>query len=116
MRKRPWFWRLTLLSTIIALLIGLILMRAAAQDELSMLHRDVATYRSLGAAIRLLLIGALAISWPHIVTAAEKRGAIHEKTAAGLCDARWRLLTWMLAAELLIGGDVLNVIATGQAS
>lgn len=116
MRRRPWLLRTTLLAGLIVLVVALTLLRAAKYDALTTLHHDIANFRETGTAIRLLLIIALAVFWSRIVTAAETRGAIHKTAALVLHDARWRLLAWLIAAELLIGVDIATVVVTRVAA
>jgi hypothetical protein len=111
-RKRSWLVRTMLFATLLAVVIGVILLRTAKHGTLVELQRDVASYRPIGAAFRLAIVGALVAAGPRLLSAAEKRGVVSRSTALLLQQARWRLFGWFVTAEFLIGIDLASVVAT----
>ncbi len=67
--------------------------------------------------IRCLLIALLAMGWPLIVNALHRWGRIDEAQAATLLALRWRIVTWLVVIELVLGQNLLGqVLAVLQGS
>ena len=59
-------------------------------------------------AIRLLVIGLVALSWPAITRTLHRWGRIDETGAARVLSLRWRVVTWFVVIELLLGQNLLG--------
>ena len=60
------------------------------------------------ALIRLLVISLVALSWPGIVSAFYRWGRIDAVGATRLLLLRWRIVTWLVVVELMIGQNLLS--------
>jgi hypothetical protein len=58
-------------------------------------------------AIRLTIIGLIALIWPKLVQYSEGSGAISIERSAELRKLRWRIISWLLVIELLLGQNLI---------
>jgi hypothetical protein len=59
-------------------------------------------------AIRLLLIGVVALAWPAMTRALHRWGRVDEAGVGRLSSLRWRVVTWLVVIELLLGQNLLG--------
>ena len=58
-------------------------------------------------ALRLGIIGLIALAWPRLIRHSEHRGYISIDRSIELVSMRWRILTWLLLIEMLIGQNLM---------
>ena len=101
--RRRWFFALLLIAIAGVLLIGGALWQAVNVSSLGAVAEQVDATKPYLAAIRLTLIGVLAITWPYwpAWTSGGKRWKPEQK--ADWQALRWRVIGWLVAFELIIG-------------
>ena len=52
----------------------------------------------------------MAIAWPWLVNGLHRWGRIDETQAAKLIAARWRIVTWLVMIELVLGQNLLGQV------
>ncbi len=107
MAKRPWFLRLCVLTIVSAIMIGAVLMVSLKSTSLESLQSSIDDYRTKMTAIRLTIIGLIALIWPKLVQHTERSGAISIERSTELRKLRWRIVGWLLVIELLLGQDLI---------
>lgn len=107
-RRRRWFVLLTLLAFGLALGIGTFLWQAVQASSLVAIQTRVELMKPLFITVRLLLIGLVALGWPAVTRWLHRRGRIDEGGAGRLLSLRWRIVTWLLIIELLLGQNLLG--------
>ena len=69
--------------------------------------------------IRLFLIGLVAVAWPFVTNNLHRWGRIDESQATMMLALRWRIVTWLLVIEMVLGqnllGRVLSVLPGSRA-
>ena len=107
MAKRPWFPRLCVLTIVSAIMIGAVLMVSLKSTSLESLQSSIDDYRTNMTAIRLMIIGLIALIWPILVQYTERSGAISIERSTELRKLRWRIISWLLVIELLLGQNLI---------
>lgn len=107
MVKRLWFLRLCVLTIVSAIMIGAVLMVSLKSTSLESLQSSIDDYRTKMTAIRLMIIGLIALIWPKLVQHTERSGAISIERSTELRKLRWRIISWLLVIELLLGQDLI---------
>ncbi len=107
MAKRPWFLRLCVLAIVSAIVIGAVLMVSLKSTNLESLQSSIGDYRTRMTAIRLTIIGLIALIWPKLVQQTERSGAISTERSTELRKLRWRIISWLLVIELLLGQNLI---------
>ena len=106
--RRRWFVLLTLLAFGLALGIGALLWHAVQTASIVAVQSRIEVIQPVFTAIRLLVIGLVALSWPAVTRALHRRGRVDEACAARLLSLRWRILTWLVMIELMLGQNLLG--------
>jgi hypothetical protein len=107
-RRRRWLVLLTLLAFGLALGIGAFLWHAVQTSSLVAIQTRVELMQPIFTTVRLLLIGLVALAWPAMTRLLHRRGRIDESGAGRLLSLRWRIITWLLIIELLLGHNLLG--------
>ena len=107
MAKRPWFLRLCVLTIVSAIMIGAVLIVSLKSTSLESLQSSMDDYRTKMTAIRLTIIGLIALIWPKLVQHTERSGAISIERSTELRKLRWRIISWLLVIELLLGQNLI---------
>ena len=110
--RRRWFVLLTLLVFGLALGIGAFLWHAVQTASIATTQIRVEAMRPTFTMIRCLVIGLVALSWPAMTRALHRRGRVDEAGAARLLSLRWRILTWLVTIELMLGQNLLSRFLT----
>ena len=58
--------------------------------------------------IRLLVIGLVALLWPAVTRMLHRWGRVEEAGVKRLLSLRWRVVTWLVVIELLLGQNLLG--------
>ena len=110
MAKRPWFLRLCVLTIVSAIMIGAVLLVSLKSTSLGSLQSSIDDYRTKMTAIRLMIIGLIALIWPKLVQYTERSGAISIERSTELRKLRWRIISWLLVIELLLGQNLIGQV------
>lgn len=115
--RRRWFVLLTLLAFGLALGAGAILWHSVETTSVVEMQTRIDALKPLMTGIRVSLIALLAIVWPWIVNTLERWGRLDETQATNLLAVRWRIVTWFVVIELVLGQNLLGqVLAVRQGS
>ncbi len=107
MANRSWFLRLCVLTIVSAIMIGAVLMVWLKSSSLESLQSNIDDYRTKMTVIRLMIIGLIALIWPKLVQYSERSGAISIERSTELRNLRWRIISWLLVIELLLGQNLI---------
>ncbi len=107
-RRRRWFVGLSLLFVGLIFAVGALLWQAAELSSMAAVSEQVARLKSSAGAIRLLLIGLLALLWPKLIDRVIHYGRVDAARRSELQSLRWRVVTWLLIMELMIGQDLFS--------
>lgn len=106
--RRRWFVLLTLLTFGLALGIGAFLWHAVQTSSVVAIQTRIEVMKPVVTAIRLLLIGVVALAWPAMTRALHQWGRVDEAGVGRLSSLRWRIVTWLVVIELLLGQNLLG--------
>ena len=106
--RRRWFVMLTLLAFGLALGIGAFLWQSVQTSSVAAIQTRIDVMKPVFTTIRFLLISLLALSWPAITRGLHRLGRIDEAGAARLLSLRWRIVTWLVVIELMLGQNLLS--------
>jgi hypothetical protein len=100
---------------IIAVIVAGGLILTAQHTDLDTLRMNIENYRLATTVVRLGAIALIALAWPKLVRASEQRGHISLDRSAELTGLRWRIVTWLLLIEILVGQNLIGVLWTAPA-
>ena len=98
--RRPWTLAFTALMGIGALGIGLVLWHTGAGFKHTAITEPLATIKFWSRVIRLALIILLGAAWPWMI---RQRVSKNDARFEAVMRARWRVMTWLLVVELILG-------------
>jgi len=101
--RRRWFFFLLLTAIAGVLLVGGALWQAVNVSSLGEVAEQVDDTKPYLAAIRLALIGFLAITWTYWPAWTGRAKCWNPAQSAGWQALRWRVVGWLVAIELVIG-------------
>jgi len=110
--RRRWFVLLTLLAFGLALGIGAFLWHAVQTSSVAAIQTRIEVMKPVATAIRLLLIGLVALAWPAMTRGLHRWGRVDEAGAARLLSLRWRIVIWLGVIELVLGQNLLSRFLT----
>ncbi len=110
--RRYWFLGLSLLALALVLAVGALLWQAVELTSLAAVSRTIDDFKPLAGAVRLILIGLLALFWPRLVAFAARTRNADDRTKAYWLALRWRVTGWLLVIELVLGQDLLGRFLT----
>lgn len=105
--QRRWFWRLCLITVLAAIAIGVALLLLLKGSSITSLRAGVDAYHFPLTALRLGIIGLIALAWPRLIRHSEHWGYISIDRSIELASMRWRILAWLLLIEMLIGQNLI---------
>ena len=106
--RRRWFILLTLLAFGLALGIGVFLWQSVQTSSVVAIKNRIDVMKPVLTAVRFLLIGLVALTWPAIVRGLRRWKRIDEEGMARLLALRWRIVSWVLVIELMLGQNLLG--------
>ena len=117
MHQRRWFWRLSVLTVVLALTLGTLVMHALQSSSVVAIQSSIHAYTPLLTGLRLTVIGLIAYLWPRLIQYAHQTGRIQEERKTALLSLRWQTVGWLLIIELLLAQNLLGrlTIAMGWA-
>jgi hypothetical protein len=112
--RRRWLVTLSLAAPLVAFASGVLLWQAVELSSLTSVSERVEKTKPLMSALRLALIGLLAVLWPWLSRLGVRLGAATE-TARDWMALRWRIVGWLLVIELIVGlnlfGRLISAVA-----
>ena len=115
--RRRWFFLLTLLAFTLMLITGGILWHSVGTSSISEIQTLVDALKPVFTGIRLFMIALLAMAWPFLSSGLYRWGRIDEDQRDILDNLRWRVVTWLVVIELVLGQNLLGqVLALLQGS
>ena len=108
--QRRWFVGLSALALILAVIMAGLLAVTGHHGDLKTLHSNIQNYRLATTAVRLSAIALIALAWPKLVRASEQRGHISLERSVELQALRWRIVTWLLLIEALVGQNLISAM------
>ena len=114
---RRWFFLLTLLASALALVAGGILWHSVETSSVVAMQTRVDAMKPVFTGIRLFLIAVVAMAWPFVTSNLQRWGRIDEVQATTMLAMRWRVVTWLVVIEGVLGQNLLGqVLAVLQGS
>ena len=110
--RRRWFFLLTLLAFALALVAGGILWYSAETSSVSEIQTRVDAMKPVFTGIRLFLITLVAVAWPFVTNNLHRWGRIDEEQATTMLALRWRIVTWLVVIEGVLGQNLLGQVLT----
>jgi len=101
--RRRWFFALLFTAVAGVVLIGVALWQAVNITSLGEVAQQVDDTKPYLTAIRLVLIGLLAITWPYWPAWTGRSERWNPAQSASWQALRWRVVGWLVAFELIIG-------------
>jgi hypothetical protein len=118
LRRRGFFF-MTLLAIVLTMAMGGMLWYSIETSSLSAIQTRVAAIKPIFTVIRLFLITLVAILWPFITNGLHLMGKIDADQQATLNTLRWRIVTWLVVFELVLGqnliGQILKILQESRA-
>ncbi len=115
--RRRWFLLLTLLAVVLVLSTGGILWHSVNTSSISDVQIRIDAMKPIFSGIRLFLITLVAMTWPFFTDGLYRWGRIDEGQRDTLDNLRWRVVTWLVVIELMLGQNLLGqVLAVLQGS
>ncbi len=106
--RRRWLVMLTLLAIGLTLGIGAFLGQSMQASSITQIQTRVDVLKPAFTAIRFLMIGLLALSWPAITRGLHRWRRVDESGMARLLSLRWRIVIWLVVIELMLGQNLLG--------
>lgn len=107
-KQRSGLVVMSLLAFILVLAAGVCLWQAVEASSLSVVQAQIGQLKPLLTKIRLLLIGLMAFFWPAMMDLLYRSGRIDAEGKVRLLALRWRVITWMVVIELILGQNLLS--------
>ena len=110
--RRRWFFLLTLLAFALALGTGGILWHSIGSSSVSEIQTRIDAMKPVFTGIRLSLIVLVAVAWRFVTNYLHHWGRIDESQATMILALRWRIVTWLMVIELVLGQNLLGQVLT----
>ena len=115
--RRRWFFLLTWLAFALALVAGGILWYSVETSSVSEIQTRVDAMKPVFTGSRLFLIALVAVAWSFVTNHLHRWGRIDKAQAIAMFALRWRIVTWLVVIELVLGQNLLGqVLAVLQGS
>ena len=110
--RRRWSIMLTLLAFVLMLVMGGILWHSLGTSSMVAMQTRIDALKPVFTGFRLLLIALVVMLWPFLANGLHRWGRINEVQAATMLALRWRIMTWLLVIELVLGQNLLGQVFT----
>ena len=115
--RRRWFLLFTLMVFVLALGIGGFLWHSVETSSIGEIQTRIDAMKPVFTGIRLFIIALVAMAWPYLTRGLQRLGRIDGAQATTLLTLRWRIFTWLVLIELVLGQNLLGqVLAVLQGS
>jgi hypothetical protein len=108
--RRRWFLLLTLLAFALVLVAGGILWHSVETSSVVAMQTRVDALKPVFTGIRLFLIALVAVAWPFGTNNLHRLGRIDKAQVTTMLALRWRVVTWLVVIELVLGQNLLGQI------
>ncbi|MEW8523850.1 MAG: hypothetical protein AB2552_12430 [Candidatus Thiodiazotropha endolucinida] len=108
--RRRWFFLLTLLAFALMLITGGILWHSVQTSSVSEIQTRVDAMKPVFTGIRLFVIALLVMAWPFLTSRLDRWGGIDKGQRDTLDNLRWRVVTWLVVIELVLGQNLLGQV------
>ena len=108
--RRRWFLLLTLLAFVLALVAGGILWHSVETSSVVAIQTRVDAMKPVFTGLRLFLIALVAVAWPFVTSGLHRWGRINEAQATTMLAQRWRIVTWLVVIEGVVGQNLLGQV------
>lgn len=105
--RRKCFLVLTTMAALLTALVGYLLMNLLQTESVQSIHYSIDSWRTILTAIRCTAIAIVALCWNHLLAWCSKEGMFTRSQAPHLTGLRWRIITWLVLLELVLGQEVL---------
>ena len=106
--RRRWLFLLTLLAFGLALGAGGVLWYSVQASSVVAVQTRIEALNPILTAIRASLIALVAITWRWLMNGLHRWGRLDAAQAATLLAQRWRIVTWLVVIELVLGQNLLG--------
>lgn len=106
--RRRWLFLLTLLAFGLALGAGGVLWYSVQASSVVAVQTRIEALNPILTAIRASLIALVAITWRWLMNGLHRWGRLDAAQAATLLAQRWRIVTWLIVIELVLGQNLLG--------
>ena len=110
--RRRWFFLLTLLAFALALVAGGILWYSVGTSSVNEIQTRVDAMKPVFTGTRLFLIALVAVAWPFVTNNLHRWGRIDKVQATTMLALRWRIVTWLVVIEGVLGQNLLGQVLT----
>ena len=87
---------------------GALLWHVAQTSSIMALQIQIEALTPVLSTIRFALIGLVALSWPAMTNGLYCLGRVEEGGRARLLSLRWRIVTWLVVIELMLGQNLIG--------
>ena len=106
--RRRWFLTLSLVAVGGVIAVGLVLWQAVGLSSIFTVSERVAAAKPFASAIRVALIGVLALAWPRLPVFWAGANRNDDRTHARWMALRWRVVGWLTVIELVLGQNLIG--------
>ncbi len=106
--RRRGFLLLTLLALVLSAAVGMVLWQRIQTSSLQAVEAEWRPRTPVMASVRLSLIALVALFWQPITQRIAKRDTLGAEHPAPLAAQRWRVVTWLVVLELILGQEMFN--------
>ena len=108
--RRRWFLLLILLAVALALGTGGILWHLVETSSVGEIQSRIDAMKPVFTGLRLFLIALVAMAWPLLTSGLHRWGRIDEDQKDTLDNLHWRIVTWLVVIELVLGQNLLGQV------
>ena len=103
---RSWSLWLTLLALGLSAITGAVLWQQMETTSMHAVQSDVDALKPALTGLRILAIGLIALLWPKLVSWLSDRQQSDKHIREQRQALRWRVVTWLLIIELMLGQNL----------
>ena len=97
----------TTLAVLLTALAGTLLMHRLQLESVQSIRQGLHDWQPVLTGVRVSVIGLVALGWNRLVTVLARTGMMHPARAGRLTALRWRIVTWLVILEGVLGQGVL---------
>ena len=116
--RRRWFLLFTLLAFALTLGAGGILWYLVETSSVSEIQTRVDALKPIFTGFRLFMVALVPLVWSFLASRLHRCGRVNEAQVTKMLASRWRIVTWLVVIELVLGqnllGQVLAVLQGGR--
>ena len=97
----------TAMAAGLTVLAGTLLMHRLQIESVQSIRQGIEAWRPILGAVRGAVILLVALGWNRLVAVLARTGILHPARAGQFTALRWRIVTWMIVLEGVLGQSVL---------